>query len=398
MSSADRFLAQFAVSPEDPLAPAQDPLATFLDRFSGPKMESYWFYDGTSELRFDKESWTYYLVGELGNLIAQYGVTSVIKIIDKSAMLVPWASKMCMEKMLRIIPTNLLMTDEHDPNPMIVVPSMALSEFAKFALEAKAAHKEKLETAGDIGHQAHACLEASIKYALANDPDRMVRILVEQPADPRAVSCASAAFNWMQAHRVRWQHTEKKIYSREYGYAGTMDGLATYDSCADKACCAEQFSDKLFIADWKTSNALRLEYILQISAYRNAYEEEHGTCVEQGVVLRLGKEDGEFESLQVNAEDFSAGFSGFLGCLNLLKAVEHVEDLWKAKKDYRKAAQKEAKSLAKEQAKAAEKAAKAAAKAEKKATKEAEKATKKKKPCAAVQDTVVSKIEGIVYE
>ena len=356
------------------------------------------FTDGTSELRFDKESWTYYLVGELGNLIAQYGVTSVIKIIDKSDMLVPWASKMCMEKMLRTIPTNLLMTDENDPHPLIYIPSMSLAEFTRLALEAKAAHRERLEDAGTVGHMAHACLESSIKYALANDPDKMVRVLVEQPADPRAVSCASAAFNWMQAHRVRWQHTEKKIYSREHGYAGTMDGLATYDSCTNKACCAEQFRDKLFIADWKTSNALRREYILQVSAYRHAYMEEHGVFIEHGVVLRLGKEDGEFESLQLGVEDFEAGFSGFLDCLALLKDVEKVDERWKAKKDYRKVAQKEAKALAKEQAKEAEKAAKAAAKAEKKATKEAEKATKKKKPCAAVQDTVVSKIEGIVYE
>lgn len=157
----------------------------FLNTFSGPTMESYWFYDGTSELRFDKESWTYYLVGELGNLIAQYGVTSVIKIIDKSDMLVPWASKMCMEKMLRTIPTNLLMTDENDPHPLIYIPSMSLAEFTRLALEAKAAHRERLEDAGTVGHMAHACLESSIKYALANDPDKMVRVLVEQPADPQ---------------------------------------------------------------------------------------------------------------------------------------------------------------------------------------------------------------------
>ena len=139
--------------------PISGGLDVFLNKF-GPKLsESYWFYQNTVQLRFDPEAWVYYLVGDLGELTPQYGVTSIIKIIDKSMMLVPWAAKMVVEKLLRTLPVQLISTGPEDLNPLTMVPAMSLAEFTRLALEAKGAHKERLEDAGTVGHQAHACLE-----------------------------------------------------------------------------------------------------------------------------------------------------------------------------------------------------------------------------------------------
>jgi hypothetical protein len=375
----DQFLSKFGGKVLDETAeeleqPISGGLDVFLNKF-GPKLsESYWFYQDTLELRFDKEAWTYYLVGELGELTPQYGVTSVIKIIDKSAMLVPWAAKMAIEKLLRTVPVQVISTGLDDLSPLSMVPAMSLADFTRLALEAKAAHKERLEDAGTVGHQAHQFLEEWIKAGLSGkmeEQDKMLKSVI-QLTDERAVNCVKAALKWVKTHSVRWLHTEKKIYSRTNKYAGTMDGLAKFSSCQDRSCCAEQFSDQLVLVDFKTSNALRLEYILQVSAYKNAYQEEHGTLIEHGVVLRLGKEDGQFESLPLNAEDFSDGFAGFLACLELFKDVEKIEETWKTKKEYRKKAQKEVREEAREAAKAAEKADKAAAKAEARIAKEEE--------------------------
>ena len=182
MSTAEQFLAQFGghteVPPEDPVAPTQDPLAAFLDKFSGPHMESLWFYNNTVEIRFDPVDHVYYLVGDLGELTALLNVSTVAHIVDKSEILVPWAAKMTVEKLLRIIPTQILMTGPDDPSPLVFVPSMSLVEFTRIALEAKSAHRDKLEDAGEVGKEAHRFLEDWIKAGLSGkieEQDKMLK-------------------------------------------------------------------------------------------------------------------------------------------------------------------------------------------------------------------------------
>ena len=93
--------------PESGLPQPSGSLENFIQKF-GHVSESYWFYDHTIELRFNTEEHRYYRVGELGNLIPVNGVTTVCGIVDKSHMLVPWASKMCAQKMLRLMPTEMV--------------------------------------------------------------------------------------------------------------------------------------------------------------------------------------------------------------------------------------------------------------------------------------------------
>jgi hypothetical protein len=326
----------------------------FLDKFS-TLTESYMFYNDTEELKYNVEEHRYYRVDpDLGNLTELYGVTNILKIIDRSAALTPWAAKMAIEKLLRTIPVV------QDVNGVSWLAPIDLVAFTKIALEAKSAHKDKLEDAGNIGHIAHKCLEDSIQHALDNTEDKIVRELKNVPEDEKAKACAMAGFSWMLTHNVRWIKTEQKIYSREYGYAGTMDGKALVDSCDDPSCCSEQFKDSLSIIDWKSSNALHLEYILQVAgAYRHAEQEEHGEDIRNCFVLRLGKNDeeaGKFEPWRIAAKDFPIALAGFLACLNLVKLVDSVKDLISLQKKGVKEAKKQQKAVQKELDKAAAKA------------------------------------------
>lgn len=144
-------------------------------------------------------------------------------------------------------------------------------------MEAKTAPKDRLEEAGNIGKIAHGCIEDSIRYALEHDPEKIVRELHSIPTEDKAKSCAEAAFSWMCQHHVRWLATERLVYSKKYEYTGTLDGVAYVNSCQDPSCCAEVFKDRLSLIDWKTSNALRLDYLLQTSAYLHALVEEFNT-------------------------------------------------------------------------------------------------------------------------
>lgn len=414
--SVTNFLTKFGDVPEAVVALGAVPsatgaLAAFISKFGGIT-ESYWFYNHTIELRFDTEEHAYYLVGELGQLVKQDGVTNTVHVIDKSNALVPWGCKMMAEKLLRTIP---VMTKEVVPvvdpaakdyiaagsptTAMPFVPELSLEDFTKLVLEAKGAHAEVLEEAGDIGHMAHTWLEWYIKALIAGHKLEAENKLLNLPKDERAANCDMAALGWMHKHNVRWIATERKIYSRKYQVAGTMDGLALVDSCDDTACCFEAFKDRLSLVDWKSSNHLYIEYLLQTAIYVQALTEEfsevHGPLpldedgqrifdaiakygpIHDRWVCRLGKADGEFDPWHTTAEDFQEDMEGFLDALNLTRSVRLINERMKGQKKSIKQAKQLAKELAKEKEKADKKAAKAAEREQKRVLKELEKIQKK---------------------
>lgn len=303
----------------------------FINRFGG-FTESYWFYNNSIELRYDPKQHIYYRVtGD--ELLPQDGVTSVCHIIDKSEVLIPWACKMMAGKLLAEVTTMTLPTGER------LVRQMTYEEYEKLILSGKSAHKEKLEDAGAVGHAAHAWIEGYIKAKIAG----AAFFAVPFPEDERAANACRAALDWMRRHNVRWLHTERKIFSRQHGYAGTMDGLCRIDSCDDPLCCPEPFKDRLSVADWKTSNALHIEYLLQTAAYMQAYNEEmlhvprhRDDPVDFAVdrwVIRLGKDDGEFQAWHAPRDTYDQDLDGFLLALGLRRMVAAVKARVKQRED-----------------------------------------------------------------
>lgn len=292
------------------------------------------FYNGDITLQFDKENHVYHLVLPDGTTEIQDGVTTVSNILDHSMYLMPWAVKMMYLKLLKTM-----------PHVNDYIPEMQWDAFDKIAQEAKSAHREHFEDAGDVGDAAHKWLEESIKHAIKHNDGIVEKMHPTAPADERSVSCGLAAFKWMQTHNVRWLRTERKVYSRKYKYAGTMDGLAIVDSCDNPACCHKFFIDQLSLIDWKSSNHLRIEYLYQTAAYQQAEQEEFGKEIKARWILRLGKEDGEFEAWY--EEDFVKDFETFLACLELYRLNRQVDkrmrDTKKLKTFYKREAKKAAK-------------------------------------------------------
>lgn len=367
-------------------------LEKFIQKF-GKVTESYWFYNHTIELRFNIEEHKYYRVGELGNLIPVNGVTNTVSIKDKSFMLTPWAAKVCIQKLLRLMPTEMV-------EGVIRIKPLTFEEFTTIALQAKSAHKDKLDEASDIGHAAHKCLEDSINFALANDPQKIVRSLVNVPTDELAANAASSGFAWMSAHNVRWAETESKIYSREHDFAGTMDGLATCDSCSDKACCPEVFKDRLSLIDWKSSNHLNITYLFQVASYKKAKTEEFPALnIEDIWILRLGKseeEAGRFEPWHLTPDEYEEDFQGFLACLNLTRLADSIEERMKSQKNTICSVKKEQRETEKALKKEQEKLQKALDKAAAKLAKEADKMRIKAEAKAERERLKAEKKAGVV--
>jgi len=269
------------------------------------------FYDGEVILRFDETAHIYYRVVD-DSIEPVNGVTNISNILDHSMYLMPWAVKMMYLKLLRVMP--------RDDKSTLPVP---WDEFVALLEDAKKAHKEHFEDAGDVGHLAHKWIEDSIRNAISFTDGVVEKMNDMAPTDERAINCGLAAHTWMVAHNVRWLRTERKIYSRKYQYAGTLDGLATVDSCQDVACCGRIYQDELSLIDWKSSNHLRTEYLYQTAAYQQAEQEEFGCDIKARWILRLGKEDGKFEAWY--EQNFEQDFEAFLGCLNLYRANKAVE-------------------------------------------------------------------------
>ena len=258
------------------------------------------------------------------------GVTGTCHIIDKSEVLIRWAVKVAMAKAKALLISGKFVGEDATS----ILFESTLDDIIK---EAKKADKEELDAAAEIGHIAHDWIESYIGAILRDDSERRLELLAKLPEDERAASACVAAIHWMVEHDVRWIATERRCCSREHEYAGTMDGLAFVSSCDDHSCCPASFVDRLTLVDWKTSNYLYIEYLLQTAAYQHAHEEETGETIEDRWVIRLGKEDAEFDPWHVDGRTlYDEDFTAFVRALDLSRSVagirQRIDEITEAKK------------------------------------------------------------------
>jgi hypothetical protein len=330
-------------------------------------IKSWKFYNDTVEIFFDPDPHEYfkYVNGEREDID---GVTTVLGVIDKP-FLKAWAVKLAINHMREMMfyPTGEM-------------KNFGTEDVLRWFEEAKGKHKEKLSEAGNIGTLAHNALEKSILHAIEFTggivlacptvvPDEF--FIVPEENLVKAQNCVNRAFEWMVAHNVRWLHTERKIYSLAYNYSGTLDGDALIDSCTDrfcKGCRGRVFKDRRAITDWKSSNQLSDSYAYQTAAYQFAHLEEFPDLyVPDRWVMRLGKEEGDFEAWYIPSEYFEADFEAFLAALQLYRSLDEIEGrrrtenkefhamvraVRKAEKEKVKAEEKESARAAREQLKA----------------------------------------------
>jgi hypothetical protein len=296
-------------------------LDQFVDKFGGYS-ESYWFYNNTEEILYDKKEHVYRLVKD-GQLIEVPSVTTITHIIDKSPILIPWSCKEMSKQILDNVIANGLPQD--------------YDEIEQLVTKAKFAWKTKLDDAGDIGSQVHNWIEQYIKKEL-----NIINWVPPMPTDERAVKCINAALNWIKEHSVQFLTTETKIFSKTHKYAGTFDCKARISSCGDKLCCPVEYKNVLGVIDWKSSTSLYLEFLLQIAGYVLALTEEYpAEPINDCWVIHLGRESGEFNAWHIdNTEELTLYQFGFLNCLRLYHSVAHAQEAVKSKNENIKNARK----------------------------------------------------------
>ena len=162
------------------------------------------------------------------------------------------------------------------------------------------AHNDVSGAARDIGHETHYWLEEYINSSIKNpnEVDWKLGALSD-----KAKNAVQAFIKWEASHDIVWMGSEKKVYSKDYGYAGTVDAIA-------------MINGKYCIVDFKTSAKIYKEAYVQLSAYAQAVEEIHGMPVDLAVVLRLDKEEDKYQEAAFIPSDY---FHVFLMAMQMKK-------------------------------------------------------------------------------
>jgi len=217
-------------------------------------------------------------------------VTTVLNVISKPA-LVPWAKNMALENVRKALTA-------HDPRGEDVLLGVDYSEWVDGIIaEAKALPDKARDEAADFGTRLHALID-----------ERLKSIEAVPVVAPDLVTPFYAFKDWYRDSGLTIHQSEFMVYSETWGYAGTVDAIATRQTPT---------GEELVVVDWKTSNAIYREMFAQISAYALALEEMIGKPISEGWVLRLGKKKPEFEAKRLSREDLTAGGEAFRNALGL---------------------------------------------------------------------------------
>lgn len=130
----------------------------------------------------------------------------------------------------------------------------------------------------DAGTVAHDMVEAHING----------RPMPPEPkGHPEAIAKGASAFKtflkWQDMTKLTLRHTEVPLVSEKHKFGGRLDAIGVV-------------GNELVLCDWKTSNAVYLDYTLQLAAYALLWEEIYPDHPLVGGfhLLRFAKEEGDF--------------------------------------------------------------------------------------------------------
>lgn len=192
-------------------------------------------------------------------------VTTIIGRFKESGALIHWAAGQAAEYVLKGVQAE------------VKAGSSALSPEMVSALcaSAKSAYRDVRDAAAEAGTVAHGLIEAHI----LGHP-----VVVE--GSPELVAKATSAYgaycSWADGQQIEFLWTEKPLVSEKLRFGGTPDALA-------------KIGNKCVLLDWKTSNNLYADYLIQLAAYKALIEEnEPGLKIDGFYLCRFAKENADF--------------------------------------------------------------------------------------------------------
>jgi len=236
-------------------------------------LKEYKLYKGKELIRFDDERHWFY--DGKGNPLLS--VTAITGVVDKSPALMGWAVNQMGDYLLNSGKKKI--TQE--------IIEKAKKEYRRIKREA-----------ADVGSLIHEWVS---DWILGKEP--------EMPDDERVINGITAFLKFQKEHKIKWLESERIVYSRKYKFAGILDAVG------------KQGKD-LLLVDFKSSNGIYEEMRFQVAGYQIAWEEETGKKFDKRLILRFGKNDGEFEVFELNDDEKDK--KAFLACLTLKRRLKEL--------------------------------------------------------------------------
>lgn len=212
------------------------------------------------------------------------GVTTILSCINKPA-LVQWSAGMASDYWLSEIKAGR-------------------TNYPVIHKEAKVAHRKKAQAAADVGSNVHSYAECWFKK------QPLPKLETDQ-----AKNGADAFHKWIDSHKIEVLASERRVFSKEFYFAGTCDFVAKIDGV-------------LGVGDIKTSSGIWPEMFLQTAAYQQALQEEKNMTFPVRWIIRFDKKSGDFEAKEL--KEFDRDFDGFKAALSLHRVLQSITNQEKA--------------------------------------------------------------------
>ena len=136
---------------------------------------------------------------------------------------------------------------------------------------------DQRDEAASLGTIVHEMVEAHI-----DGVDYRIPAYLNQEQQDQVWGAYGAYFEWQKNCGMEFVAQEIPLVSEEYQFGGCPDAIATING-------------KLCLIDWKTSNAVYPDYLIQLAAYKHLWETKFPDQPIEGFHLcRFSKDFGDF--------------------------------------------------------------------------------------------------------
>ena len=137
---------------------------------------------------------------------------------------------------------------------------------------------DKRDAAAESGTLAHSMVEAHINGKEFGIPEDMTAETIEE-----AQNAFQSYLSWASMTKLKIVEQEMPMVSEEYQFGGCPDAIG-------------EIKNELCLVDWKTSNGVYPDYLIQLAAYKQLWEENNPDRPLTGGfhLCRFAKSHGDF--------------------------------------------------------------------------------------------------------
>ena len=229
----------------------------------------------------------------VGNSPALYpSVTTITGAVLNKPALIPWAKKVALENVRRVL------TEFGSSTIPINFDTMRLEEawIDEVISKSKNLPEQVAAAAADIGTRMHKAIEMMLK---GQKPFSTAWVTDEDLIMP-----VTGFLKWWQAFDYHVEYSEARLGSHRLRVGGSTDAIL------------RRGDGKLIVADWKSSKGIYMEMVYQLGGYALCLEEMLKEPIEEGLIIRFpkAKENSPFEDKPLKGEHFAMAKAGFAMC------------------------------------------------------------------------------------